>query len=126
MLKATTTDNFGRESHPVDLEINESGYVLLQDDPDAIQWNLYAPFWEEKETGPFYLMKTISRRRAKECRRTVTAEYRNNDLLCKLLPDNQKMTFEFPMPTDGQEYWALHFGSFSRNYTRPAAMLVYC
>lgn len=109
MLKVTAVYKHGASGFAHSVEVNESGYVLLPEDPEAIAYHLYAPWIDEKETGPWYFLRTISRREAKQARRTVVGEYKERDLIPHLLPQ-QSMEITFPAMRDDQTHWAL-FGN---------------
>ena len=126
MLKVTAVYKNGSSGFAHSVEPNESGYILLPDDPDAIQFHIFAPFLDESETGPWYFLRSVSRREAKQARRTVVGEYRERDLSPKLLPD-QTIKITFPARRENQDMWALFFndvpvglfGAVGRHYELP-------
>lgn len=128
MLKVTSINKHGCESTPVSVWVNEHGYVELPFDPHAIQYALYAPFFDESETGPWYLLRTVSRREAKAARQTVVGSYKQRDLIAKLCPPESGLTFpdfqySIPLPeaAEGQAGWFIYGGCYPK---APASMWV--
>lgn len=109
MLKATSVDKRGCESFPVSLEINESGYVELPEDPDAVSYNVYAPLTGFEESGPWYFKKAYRRSEARRARFTVVALGLDSDLSPQLCPES-RYVFEMPPPMPGQSHWMVYGG----------------
>lgn len=115
MLKVTTVNSkIGLESLPVPVEPNESGYILLPELPEGDDaYCIYAPFFDQPAGGPWYFLREVKRREARDARRTVVGLYKQRDLLPQLLPDgrvvalNQSEPFSFalPDPVSGQTHW---------------------
>lgn len=124
MLKATSVNKRGVESYPSSLEVNDSGYVELPEDPDAISYNLYAPLEGFEECGPWYFKKAYRRSEARRARFTVVGLSKDQDLssvLCRHALDdlNPPYMFTLPTPEPGQEFWVVggSSGLLSTHYT---------
>lgn len=128
MLKVTSINKYGVESTPTSVWINPHGYIELPYDPHAVWYALYAPFFDQSETGPWYLVRAISRREAKAARQTVVGTYKQANLIAKLCPPDGELTFPdwqtkiaLPESVDGQCGWFI-YGGFSPS--APASMWV--
>lgn len=127
MLKATSVKR-GVESYPVSVELNESGYVLLPEDPEAVSYNLYAPLKGFEESGPWYFKRAYKRNEARRARFTVVGLSEDRDLsavLCRHALDelNPPYVFTLPTPEPGQEFWMLGGSDFLATHYTPYAII---
>ena len=108
MLKASSVNKFGVESFPTSLEVNDAGYVLLPEDPEAVSYNLYAPLEGFEEHGPWYFKRAYKRSEARRARFTVVGLYEQRDLIPVMSP--AKSFIELPRPMPDQRYWMIYSG----------------
>ena len=72
---------------PVSVEVDKKGHIHFAPVKDAMQYALYAPKIGFPRIGPWYLLRLISPREAKQARYTIIAPlYTDRDLHPKLAP----------------------------------------
>lgn len=104
-------DTIGLEGLPQAFEPNDDGYLCFKErfcthtQRHADRYAIYAPMHGFERTGPWYLVRTISRRDARRTRFTiVTPEYASSDLIPKMVPG----VVDLPQPVPGQTFWRIH------------------
>lgn len=120
----------GYESLPIPLVANSDGYLNLsgiligawltvraqeiaQDTPilnghPLDQFSIYAPLPGSEQTGPWYWLKSVSRRDAKAARYMIAVpEYSINDLAPAMPPTSRTLFIEMPTPLEDQTHWLL-------------------
>lgn len=148
-------DRIGFESRPYSVTANDDGYLLLPEllcpemrrhiatfydrnwfDADDFEqksnfdrYALYASMPGFEQTGPWYLIRTISRREARRARYTIAApiNYNTSDLVPQLCPrESESFSFQLPPSDEGQTGWRIYGGDFSGvgQHHRPASILV--
>lgn len=126
-------NDIGYEFLSVDVEANDDGYISFTEcyhvrrgfSRPADQYALYAPLPGFERVGPWYLLRVISRREARQCRFTIAAPiYTTSDLVPKLSP----VVVDLPTAAPGQTHWKLYGPSFvevGEHYvSRPATVLI--
>lgn len=121
----------GFESAPHDCEVNESAYIELPKicsphvmiggaygDSD-VQWHeingsvlpdvyrVYAPLRGFEKTGPWYFLKQVRHRDAKQARFTIAVDYQDHDLI-PVFPTQYHV--RFPESAPAQTHWMMYGG----------------
>lgn len=142
-------DRVGFESRTYSVTANADGYLLLPEmlcpetrghistvydrnrfDAEDFErksnfdrYALYAPMPGFEQTGPWYLIRTISRREARRARYTIVAptSYRTSDMVPQLCPrERESFTFQLPPSEEGQTGWRVYGGDLNG----PASVLI--
>lgn len=109
--------SIGYESLPAAVEANDNGCLLLPQtvvrghEPD--EYYIYAPMPGFERTGPWYFLRKVTRREAKQSRYTIVApSYLTSDLApstCQLQGDRDYIFDLSNLPVDeGQTHWRLY------------------
>lgn len=112
MLKFTSVDKGGHESYPESVEVNDAGYILLTEDPDAVSYNVYAPLKGFEAHGPWYFKRAYKRNEARRARFTVVGLYEQSELLPLLCRTDlpERLLIPLPTPMPDQEFWCIYGG----------------
>jgi hypothetical protein len=132
IFKITPIDNtIGLEGLPHSIEPNDDGYLCFEErfcthtQRNADQYAIYAPMHGFERTGPWYLLRVISRREARQARFTIAVpKYATIDLVPKMVPG----VIDLPQPEPGQTYWRIHGPNYVERdgyyVSRPATILI--